>query len=154
MEMLQQVSHRFRFLASISCFGSTLGASKRIRKPAIKTAALAELGREDSDAGTIAKFVDLIADINDIKPCGQMFKSRPLESLRESNVYGIISWKRATVGHAVNVGTQTAATDHFQIGRRFGLLDVVRKPKRSGETLAVIEIDIMRGNVVVVVCTK
>ena len=77
--------------------------------------------REDADAGAVAQFVDLVADIDDVKARGEMVAAGPLEALAEADIDGVVGGQRAAVGHAVDVGAQAAAADHLQIGRRFGL---------------------------------
>ena len=44
-----------------------LNSSKIVGDSAIKTAALAELRRADSDAASVAQFIDLIENIHDIE---------------------------------------------------------------------------------------
>src|ERR1700727_849917 len=98
---------------------------KGVGNSAVKAAALAELRRKNAHARSAAYLVDLVADVDDIEPGREIGHVCPFESLAEPNIDRVIGWHRAAIGAAIDVLSESATADHFQIRFRFGLGNVV-----------------------------
>ena len=110
---------------------------------AIEAAALAELRGAHADAGAVAQFVDLVEDVHQIQAGDELPPAGECKSVLHAEI------DRMVLGQVVGVGkaaAQPASVEKVSGGG--GASGPVRGAGGNGEQLVVVEVNVMRPDVV------